>query len=48
MAMSEVQLFTTEHPQLFEFEVATCGTCRLRQVRTKKAILEVATSNLQK
>ena len=43
--MSEVQLCTTERPQLFEFEVATCRTCRLR---SKKAILEVATSNLQK
>ena len=41
----EVQFCTTERPQLFEFEVATCRTCKLR---TKKAILEVATSNLQK
>ena len=39
-----MQFCTTEHPQLFEFEVATCRTCRLR---SKKAILEVATSNLQ-
>ena len=30
---------------LFEFEVVTCRTCRLGY---KKAILEVATSNLQK
>ena len=29
---------TTEHPQLFEFRVATCRTCRLR---SKKVILEV-------
>ena len=35
---------TTECPQLCEFEVATSRTCRLR---SKKAILEVATSNLQ-
>ena len=42
---SEVQFCTTERPQLFEFEVASCRTCRLR---SKKAILEVATSNLQK
>ena len=41
----QVQFCTTERPQLFEFEVATCRTCRLR---SKKAILEVATSNLQK
>ena len=40
-----MQFCTTESPQLFEFEVATCRTCRLR---SKKAILEVATSNLQK
>ena len=39
------QFCTTERPQLFEFEVASCRTCRLR---SKKAILEVATSNLQK
>ena len=43
--VSEVQFCTTERPQLFEFEVATCRTCRLR---SKKAILKVATSNLQK
>ena len=45
--VSEVQFCTctTEHPQLFEFEVASCRTCRLR---SKKAILEVAMSNLQK
>ena len=36
---------TTERPQLFEFEVATCRTCRFR---SKKAILEVAISNLEK
>ena len=30
---------------LFEFDVATCRTCRLR---SKTAILEVAMSNLQK
>ena len=29
----------------FEFEVATCRTCRLK---SKKAILEVASSNLKK
>ena len=40
-----MQFCTTERPQLFEFEVATCRTCMLR---SKKAILEVATSNLQK
>ena len=40
-----MQFCTTERPQLFEFEVATCRTCRLR---TKKAILESPTSNLQK
>ena len=38
-------LCTTERPQFFKFEVANCRTCRLR---SKKAILEVATSNLQK
>ena len=43
--VSEVQFCTTERPQLFEFEVASCRTCRLR---SKTAILEVATSNLQK
>ena len=43
--VSEVLFCTTEHPQWFEFEVATCRTCRLV---SKKAILEVATSNLQK
>ena len=32
-------------PQLHEFEVASCRTCRLR---SKKAILEVSTSNFQK
>ena len=42
--MSEVQFCTTECPQLFEFGVATCRTFRLR---SKKAVLEVATSNLQ-
>ena len=36
----EVQFHATERPQLFEFGVATCRTCRLR---SKKAILEVAT-----
>ena len=35
----------TERPQLYEFEVASCGPCRLM---SKKAILEVATSNFQK
>ena len=40
-----MQFCTTERPQFFEFEVATCRTCRLR---SKKAILEVAMSNLQK
>ena len=35
----------TERTQLFKFEVATCRTCKLR---SKKAILEVATSNLKK
>ena len=40
-----MQFCTTERPQLFEFEVASCRTCRLR---SKKAILKVATSNLQK
>ena len=43
--VSKLQFCTTERPQLFEFGVATCRTCRLR---SKKAILEVATSNLQK
>ena len=42
--VSEVQFCTTERPQ-FEFDVATCRTCRLR---SKMTILEVATSNLQK
>ena len=45
VAFSENPNFNTERPQLFEFEVATCKTFRLR---SKKAILEVATSNLQK
>ena len=36
-----MQFCTTERPQLFVFEVASCRTCRLRY---KKAILEVATS----
>ena len=40
-----MQFCTTECPQLFEFELASCRTFRLR---SKKAILEVATSNLQK
>ena len=40
-----MQFCTTKRPQLCEFEVASCRTCRLR---SKKAILEVATSNLQK
>ena len=40
-----LQFWTTECPQFFEFEVATCRTCRLR---SKKAILEVAMANLQK
>ena len=40
-----MQFCTIEHPQLFEFEVATCRICRLM---SKKAILEVAMSNLQK
>ena len=43
--VSEVQFCNTERPQLFEFGVATIRTCRLR---SKKAILEVATFNLQK
>ena len=43
--VSEVQFCTTEHPQFCEFELASCTACRLR---SKKAILEVATSNLQK
>ena len=43
--MSEVQFWITDRPQLFEFEVACCRPCRLR---SKMAILEVATSNLQK
>ena len=34
-------ILSIERPQLFEFEVATCRTCR---IRSKKAILEVATS----
>ena len=38
----QVQFCNTERPQLCKFEVATCRTCRLR---SKKAILEVATSN---
>ena len=40
-----MQFCTTEFPQLFQFEVASCRTCRLR---SKKAILEVAMSNLKK
>ena len=40
-----MQFCTTEHPQFFEFEVATCITCRLRSI---KAILEVDMSNVQK
>ena len=40
-----MQFCTTEHPQLFEFEVATC---RIFRLRSKKAILEVATSNFAK
>ena len=43
--VSEVQFCTTKCPQLFEFEVPNCRTCRLR---SKKAILENATPNLQK
>ena len=43
--VSEVQFWITEGPKLFEFEVASCRLCRLR---SKLAILEVATSNLQK
>ena len=43
--VSEVQFCTTERSKLFEFEVASCGTCRLR---SKKVILEVAKSNMQK
>ena len=39
-----MQFCTTERPQLFEFEVANCRTSSLRY---KKAILEVAMSNLQ-
>ena len=31
--VSEVQFCTTELPQLFEFEVATCTTCRLSSKR---------------
>ena len=38
-----MQFCTTEHSQLFEFVVTSCRICRLR---SKKAILEVATSNL--
>ena len=40
-----MQFCTTERPQLFEFEVVSCRTCRLR---SKKAILEVAMSNFEK
>ena len=40
----EVQFCTAIVHQLFEFELATCKTCRLR---SKKAILEVATSYLR-
>ena len=40
-----MQFCTTERPQLYEFEVVSCTTCRLT---SKKAILEVAMSNLQK
>ena len=43
--VSEVQFCTTKPPQLFELEVATCRTCRLR---SKKTNLEVAMPNLQK
>jgi hypothetical protein len=43
--VSAVQFCTTESPHFFEFEVESCRTCRLR---SKKAILEVATINLQK
>ena len=41
-----MQFCTTERPRLFEFDVATCRTCK---IRSKKAILEVVTStcNLQ-
>ena len=42
--MPEVQFCTTERPQLFGFEVVSCRTCRLK---SKKAILEVAPSNLE-
>ena len=45
LGVSKVQFCTTERPQLFEFEVASCKTSRLR---SKKAILEVAMSNLKK
>ena len=40
-----MQFCTTERPQLFEFRVATCRSCRLR---SKKTILEFATFNLRK
>ena len=43
--VSEVQFCTTERPQLFEFEVATCRACKLR---SKKPILEDVSSNMQK
>ena len=45
LGVSELQFCTTERPQLFEFGVGTCRKCRLR---SKKAIHEVATFNLQK
>ena len=38
-------VFTTERPQFCEFEKASYRACRLK---LKKAMLEVATSNLQK
>ena len=43
--VSTVQFCTTGRPQLLEFEVPSCRTSSLR---SKKAILEDGTSNLQK
>ena len=40
-----MQFCTTERSQLFEFKIEGCRT---RRLRSKKAILEVAMSNLQK
>ena len=39
-----MQFCTTERPHFLKFELETCRTFRLR---SKKAVLEVATSNLQ-